>query len=162
MNWHHKFLTRRELLARTLALVAGLDHRALPGRIHPPESLAAWEAERERVQAAWPWSGDAWRERADQVGAQQAGNLAQWRAVLTVLGESQAEDFGGEDPIPANLRSKLEETEAAMGGVAGAWALAKGAFGEDDWSDFEPTEETMAQILDNARHVLRARDGGDD
>ncbi len=109
---------RRDLLAATLASVAALDLAALPGSIHPPASLDDQAAQQAAIQAAWPWKDDVWRGRAASIAAQQAGNLAQWRAVLTVLEESRIEDFAGEDPIPEGLRAKLDAVEAAMDRVA--------------------------------------------
>ena len=150
---------RRELLARTLSGVAALHLSKLPGTIHPPASLEAWEAEHERVQAAWPWEDSDWRGLAEHIGANQASNRAQWQAVQAVLEECRVEDFGGEDPIPTDLRAHLDGVEATMGRVDAAYEEAGKVFRADDWPGFSVPEETVVKLLDDTRHVLRAVDG---
>ena len=87
--------------------------------------------------------------------------LAQWHAILSALEEARGEDFAGEDATPPILRGHLEATEQAMARVAEAWDDAGQAFGIEELGSFEATEETRVQVMEDARHLLRALDGDD-
>jgi hypothetical protein len=125
---------RRERIGEALCWMVLLDPAEWPS-IHPPASAEEREASALQIQERWPWRLEAEEQRARllHIGA----GHAQWRgalgAHLTMLGEIQAEVFGGEDPLPGHCREVLGQAEAAYARVGELWAMAGDALHDSEW-----------------------------